>query len=205
MQRKGSLTGSSTKKMIHKRRSSSASLQGRTSKLSPLFEFFCMEKDLSFRIQKFISKLSDDHGDDDVVSSVRIARLESLIARLPSKLPSRDGAAPIPGERDHFYLRYFAHMSEYLDHILIAQRSPVVPTECEDDYLPTPVFYHECYGNHFDAAKKVTHLRGVLHYFDDGEEHPLAEKPVLSKRAKLHLRKMLARRARAAEAAAASQ
>lgn len=161
----------------------------RTGMPSPLFASFCNREDLDVRIREFLSKFKITDAESIKMKS----RVEALLANLPGKIPSRTGLAPFPGQRDHFYVRFFLNMHTYLDCFL----SPDPKKSKFYDYqdTDTPVFYRKGYSMNHGVIGDLVYLRGVLHYFDDGAGHRYAKEPVISKKNKLHLKKMLAKRA----------
>jgi hypothetical protein len=155
---------------------------------SPLFARFVRRGDLDARLRDFLSKFQvTDAGSLKFKSYV-----ETLLAKLPNKIPPRVGRAPIPGQRDHYYVRFFLIMHTYLDSILSSDPNDRKFYEFRDADIP--IFYRGGYSMNHGVIGDLVYLRGVLHYFDDGEGHGHAKAPVLSKKTKLHLKKMLAKR-----------
>lgn len=76
--------------------------------------------------------------------------------------------------------------------VLILSNSP-------QEYPARAFYYNNLYGRHQSSVGYMFYARGVLHYFDDGEQHPHAIKPYLSAKAKRHLKRMLAKRQGARE------
>ena len=157
---------------------------------SPLFAFFKENRDLSVQIQEFLEKFQAN----DERSMKKKKRLEATLATLPKQIPSRDGPAPIPGQRNHFYVMFFNLMVYYLTKNFVPGSNSHRPSLDSPDQSSV-VYYRAGHTRHRGEIGNLVYWRGVLHYFDDGPDHPHAVKPVLSKLQRAHLRKMEAKRA----------
>lgn len=163
----------------------------RTGMPSPLFAFFRDHADLNVMIRDYLDKF--EATDENKLR--RKERLEATLASLPTVIPSRDGPAPIPGQRDHFYVKFYFDLFHYLG-LNVSGNSQ---DRSEMDFFTqgnTVVYYRRGYSrNRHGMIGTLVYLRGVLHHFDDGPTHPHAVRPVLSKLARRHLKKMEAKRA----------
>lgn len=79
----------------------------RTGVPSTLFQKFCEEEDLNITLHRYLDTTEDRN-------SHQAKLLKASIKNLPKKIPSREGHAPIPGERDHYYLQFFSAMRDFI-------------------------------------------------------------------------------------------
>lgn len=157
---------------------------------SPLFESFRKRADLDERLRELLDK----HKVTDDKSSEKKALMELTLKNLPTIIPSRNLPAPIPGQRDHFYVKFYVDMMTYIDIFSSDNKDHDGLREYRN--LDIPVFYRPNYTRNRGIIGNLVYNRGVLHYFDDGAGHPHAKKPAISKKDRLHLKKMLAKRER---------
>ena len=172
------------------KRKQNKSKDSRPGMPSPLFAFFKENRDLSVQIQEFLEKFEAN----DERSMKKKKRLEATLATLPKQIPSRDGPAPIPGQRNHFYVMFFNLMVYYLTKNFVPGSNSHRPSLDSPDQSSV-VYYRAGHTRHRGEIGNLVYWRGVLHYFDDGPDHPHAVKPVLSKLQRAHLKKMEAKRA----------